>query len=60
MNLKQALKITLLIVNLAEEIKGVGKTKLHIRDLDSYHLKTSSHGIRTIIDEKDGSKVELC
>lgn len=59
MNLKQALKITLLITILAEEIKNVGKLKIHIRDVDSSYLKTSSHGIRTTIDEKGNSKIEL-
>lgn len=33
MNLKQALKITLLIVILAEEIKSVGKAKISKREL---------------------------
>lgn len=59
MNLKQVLKITLLIVILAEEIKSVGKTKVYIRTKDSHHLKTSGSGIRTTIDEKGNSKIEL-
>ncbi|MEB7752527.1 hypothetical protein [Staphylococcus pseudoxylosus] len=50
MNLKQALKITLLIVILAEEIKSVKGENKKLR---------KKHGIRTILSENGNSKVEV-
>lgn len=49
MNLKQALKITLLIVILAEEIKSVGKQ----------NKNSTFHGIRTTIDENGNSTLTI-
>lgn len=49
MKLKQALKITLLIVILAEEIKSVRKPKIYIRNKEDFELKKSDFGL-SIVD----------
>lgn len=45
MKLKQALKITLLIVILAEEIKSVRKSNVYIRNKEDFELKKSGYGL---------------
>lgn len=45
MNLKQALKITLLIVILAEEIKSVGKQRSFTENLEKQMINSSIESI---------------